>query len=130
MTTLLNQAQLKNIQAIGEAQMVTKALLYRKQPQAKDAADPYGDDIVTFAQSPVTVYGWLVTQPTQQMDVGEGEVRAISTHRFRVKAGTNIGTGDRLEIGDDSFIVTDATTENTWPEWQVCFLRGYESGSK
>lgn len=126
--TLLTPSQLRGIQKIGESGMNITAVITRRQPYAKDPAHAYGDDIVTYG-APVSVKGWLVTKPTERIALGEGQVRAISTHQLRVPVGTSIKTGDRVAVGAEQFVVTDATNEQSWPEWTIAYLRGYEEGA-
>lgn len=126
--TLLKLSQLRKIQAIGELGMNQVIEIYPKADQAKDPSNPYGDDIVEFASAPVTTKGWLVTKPTERFTIGEGQVRTIATHVLRVPVGTSILAGDRVKVGDEEFTVTDATNEQSWPEWTVAYLRGYERG--
>lgn len=125
--TLLKLSQLREIQKIGELGMNTEVQIRRRLPQAKDPSNPYGDEDVYFAD-PVTVMGWLVTKPTERLDTGAGQVRTISTHQLRVPVGTSIRAGDRVAVGGEEFVVTDATNEQSWPEWTIAYLRGYEGG--
>lgn len=123
--TLLKPSQLQSIQKIGETGMNISVQIQRRDAMAKDPAHPYGDDIVTFGAA-ITVKAWLVTKPTERLDVGQGEVRSISTHQLRVPVGTVIRAGDKVTVGSEEFVVTDATNEQSWPEWTVAYLRGYE----
>jgi hypothetical protein len=122
---LLTPTQLKGIQALGEKGMNIVAYIQRKKAPAKDPSDPYGDDIVLY-EAEVAVKAWLVTKPTERQDMGAGEVRTISTHTLRVPVGTIVKTADRIRVGEETFVVTDATNEQSWPEWTICYLRGYE----
>lgn len=125
MSQLLTLSQLQAIQKLGERGMNTDVAIYTKAGQAKDPEHPYGDEIVHY-EDPVTVKGWLVTRPTERLDVGASQVQTISTHTLRVPVGTHILAGDKVTIGAEEFIVTDATNEQSWPEWTIAYLRGYE----
>jgi hypothetical protein len=52
----------------------------------------------------------------------------LATHQLRVPVGTAILPGDRVKVGGEEFVVTDATNEQSWPEWTVAYLRGYQGG--
>ena len=123
---LLSATQLRNLQKIGENGMIADVEIYSKQAQAKDPSSPYGDDAVSYSATPIKVKGWLVTKPTQTQDVGAGEVQTISTHQVRVPVGTAVLAGDHVKVGGQEYVAVDATSEQTWPEWTVVFLRGYE----
>lgn len=125
MSYLLKDSEMRRIQEVGELGMKTTVTLYRKKVPAKDPLNPYGDDDVLF-DNPVTIMGWLVTSPTQQYEVDAAQVQAVATHRLRVPVGTVISSGDKVSIYGVEYAVIDATTEQTWPEWTVAFLRGYE----
>ena len=125
---LLTLSQLRKIQEIGERGMNTDVEIYSRKAFAKDPSNPYGDEDVAHENAPIKVKGWLVTKPTERLDVGGGQVRTISTHQLRVPVGTSIKAGDRVKVGGEEFIVTDATNEQSWPEWTVAYLRGYEGG--
>jgi hypothetical protein len=126
---LLTLSQLRGIQAIGEQGMNVPVEILHKVAYAKDPLNPYGDEDVVWAD-PVTVMGWLVTKPTERIAVGAGQVQALATHTLRVPVGTDILSDDRVRIGDEEFVVTDATNEQSWPEWTVAYLRGYEPSGK
>jgi len=128
MSQLLTLSQLRGIQKIGEQGMNQRVEIYHKTPQAKDPANPYGDeDVIYSTESEATVVmGWLVTKPTERIDVGSGQIQTIATHVLRVPVGTRILSEDRVKIGDEEFLVTDATNEQSWPEWTIAYLRGYE----
>lgn len=125
--SLLSLSQLRGIQKLGELGMNQVVEIYRKSDQAKDPTDPYGDDVVVYATAPIKVMGWLVTKPTERLDLGEGQVRTISTHQVRVPVGTAVLPGDRVRVVGEEFIVTDATNEQSWPEWTIAYLRGYQN---
>ena len=126
MTGLLTDAQMANLQALGELGMTTTAEIYSRSAQAKDPSSPYGDDDVGYATNATVVKAWLVTKPTQELEAGEGQVRALATHQLRVPVGTSVKTGDHVKVNGVEFVVTDATTEQTWPNWTIVFLRGYQ----
>jgi hypothetical protein len=126
--TLLRLSQLRGIQALGELGMNQTVEIYSKVAQAKDPANPYGDEDVVFPSTPVTTKGWLVTKPVERFDMGGGQVRTLATHQLRVPVGTAILPGDRVKVGGEEFVVTDATNEQSWPEWTVAYLRGYQGG--
>lgn len=121
---LLTDKQLRNIQAIGERGMNIRVDIHPRAAQTKDPDHPYGDEIIEYG-TVVSVKGWLVTKPTERLDAGGGEVRTISTHQLRVPVGTVIKAGDRVTVGTETFVVTDATNEQSWPEWTIAYLRGY-----
>lgn len=125
---LLTERQLRGIQALGEKGMNVPVEIRKKLSQSKDPTNPYGDEDVFYAP-PVTVMGWLVTKPTERFELGGGQVRTTATHTLRVPVGTSILAEDRVTVGDEEFVVTDATNEQSWPEWTVAYLRGYEPTS-
>lgn len=129
MSQLLTTSQLRAVQKIGERGMNVTAEIYSRAAQAKDdpTAYPYGDEDVRYG-TPTTVKGWLVTKPTERMEMDAGQVQVISTHQLRVPVGTRIRSGDHVKVNDEEFVVTDATNEQSWPEWTVAYLRGYEGG--
>jgi len=122
---LLSTSQLRSIQSMGERGMNTTVQIYSKSAYGKDPTNPYGDDDVAYG-SPATVKGWLVTKPTERLDVSSGQVQTLATHQLRVPVGTAILPGDKVTIGSEEFVVVDATNEQSWPEWTVAYLRGYQ----
>lgn len=128
--SLLSAAQLRSIQQIGESGMTTPIDIYARKPYSKDSANPYGDDIVEYETTPVSVLGWVVTKPTTTgLGEGVGQVQALSTHQARVPVGTAVRAGDHVKIEGEEFVVVDTTKEQTWPEWTVLYLRGYEDAA-
>jgi hypothetical protein len=130
--TLLTIKQLRRLQKIGEMGMNVHVTVHRLQPQAKDPDNPYGDSDVQRVTGAVKVKGWLVTKPVERFNVGQGQVRTLSTHQLRVPVGTIIRPNDEVTVRGsglsqegERFVVTDVTNEQSWPEWTVCYLRGY-----
>lgn len=123
--SLLTLSQLRAIQKLGEEGMNITVEVLRRNAQAKDPTNDFGDNDVTYA-APFSVKGWLVTKPTERLDLGEGQVQVIATHQLRVPVGTGIRPGDHVTVGDETFIAVDSTSEQSWPEWELVYLRGYQ----
>jgi hypothetical protein len=123
--SLLSLKELRAIQRIGVLGMNVDVEIRHRERYAKDPDNPYGDEDVTYRLTTTMVKGWLVTKPTERVEVGEGQVRVIATHQLRVPVGTSILPGDDVICGGETFTVIDATNEQSWPEWTLAFLRGH-----
>jgi len=59
------------------------------------------------------VKGWMYVTTTPVMTVGSGLQALVNTQRLYLELGTDIETGDRVEVGGAMFTVEDTTKENT-----------------
>lgn len=120
---LLTASQLAAIQRLGEQSFTVTVEIYKRQTYAADSSNPFGDDTVTFAGSPITVTGWLV--PTDSTDFGIDAAQAVSAANLvvRVPVTTDIEPGDRCVISSNTYYVSESTTEQSTPEWTIARLR-------
>jgi hypothetical protein len=119
---LLTSRQLQAIQKIGESGMASTATIYTHEPYAKDPDNPFGDSDVTYGPAR-TVKCWLVAKPAFDISQGQGQAFTIAEDVMRVPVGTVIDNGDRVVILGQEYLVTDTTTEATWPEWVTVYLK-------
>lgn len=120
---LLSDAQMAAIQKVGRSAMTMDCAIYKRQPYAHDNSNPFGDDIITYAATAVTVKGWLV--PSSNVDFSMDVLQVIASGNFilRVPAGTDIEPRDKVVISGDTYYVSESTVEQSWPEWVTARLR-------
>jgi hypothetical protein len=121
--TLLTTAQLAAIQSFGRKSMTIDCDIYKRQPFSFDDSNPFGDDTVTYADTAVTVKGWLV--PVDSVDFSTDIMQVISAGNFvlRVPVGTDVDPRDRLVIGGKTYYCSESAIEESWPEWITVRLR-------
>jgi len=122
--SLLTDAQLAAIQKVGVLGMTTRVQIFSTTFNAGlDDEDPYGSKL-TYSTTPVaTVNGWLVGSWANDRDSGIGDVNTTTQYKLRLPVGTEIEPGWTVEINGASYLVEDAGTDQTWPEWLVCILK-------
>jgi len=124
-TALLTADQLAAIRTLGEQGMVTTVGIY---PTSFDTGldltdDPYGSEL-TYATTPSTVVnGWLVGTWATSRDTGIGDVNTTTVYKLRLPVGTSIKPGWVVKIDDREYLVEDAGTDQTWPEWLTCMVK-------
>lgn len=120
---LLTPAQLASIQKIGQSAMTVSCAIYKRQPYAHDDSNPFGDDTVTYADTPTVVNGWLA--PSDSVDFSMDIMQVIASGNFilRVPVGTDIEPRDKVTIDSKDYFCSESTTEESWPEWITARLR-------
>lgn len=120
---LLTSAQMTAIQAMGRKSMTVDCAIYKRQPYAHDDSNPFGDDTVTYADTAVTVKGWLA--PSSNVDFSMDIMQVVASGNFilRVPVGTDIDVRDKVVIAGNTYFCSESTVEETWPEWITARLR-------
>lgn len=125
MTALLTSSQLASIQTLGLSGMTTSVGIY---PTTLDTGldnsdDAYGSTL-TYASSPsATVLGWLVGTWATSRDTGIGDINTTTLYKLRLPVGTTIRQGWVVKISGNEYLVEDAGTDQTWPEWLTCMVK-------
>lgn len=122
--TLLTPAELAGIQALGEMGMTADVGLI---PSSFDSGndltdDPYGSSL-TYGSVTQTVKGWLVGRWSERRDPDTGDIDTTTIYRLRLPVGTTIEPGWLVEINSNRYLVIDAGTDQTWPEWLTCVVK-------
>jgi len=120
---MLSTKQLQAIQRLGQKTFSLSCTIYKRQPFAFDDSNPYGDDTVTFASTGTRVKGWLVPSGNIDFMLDVAQIISSSNSVLRVPVGTDIGPGDKVVIGSDTYYCSESTVEQTWPEWTTVRLR-------
>lgn len=122
--TLLTDSELAAIRELGEQGMVTQVTVYEivTDTGLDDSDDPYGSSTTTSTVG-VTTRGWLVGRWAVDRGPDSGDVDTSTLYRLRLPVGTTIEAGWEVEIGGNRYLVIDAGTDQTWPEWLNCTVR-------
>lgn len=126
--TLLTSGQIEAIRALGELGMSTPITVQRYLGVEDYDPDehPFGadDDATEQFEDPGTeTVGWLRSNMGRDLDEDGSRVVAVSDFTLRVPVGTVIGPRDRVVISGVAYTVMETNTEDTWPEWTVCYLK-------
>jgi hypothetical protein len=116
---LLSADQLAAVQRVAVRGMTTPVEILRRTDSSVTAENAYGDDALTFVETSesavANVLGWLFSEPTAVQQTDTGAVITVNTYRLYVPVGTDILPGDRVNVGEQTFTVSDTTRESTWP---------------
>lgn len=128
MSPLLTASQLAAIRELGELGMSTTVTVQRYLGSEGYDADehPFGadDDATEQFEDPGTeTVGWLRSNMGRDFDEDGSRVVAIHDFTLRVPVGTVIDSRDRVVIEGVNYTVMETNTEDTWPEWTVCYLK-------
>lgn len=114
---LLSAAQMAAIQKLGESAMAISVLIYKREAYAADDSNPFGDDTITYASTPITTTGWVVPVGSSDFAVDAGQVISSKDFVLRTPVDVDIDTADRVVISSNTFYVAESGIEETWPEW-------------
>lgn len=70
-----------------------------------------------------TVKGWMYSTPTPVLAIVSGAQALANTYRLFVPLGTDVRTGDRVQVGGETYTVSDTTAESTWQAMLTVTLR-------
>jgi len=56
-------------------------------------------------------------------DIGVATVNSTTLYHLRLPVGTTIEPGWIVKIGGSEYLVEDAGTDQSWPEWLNCTLK-------
>jgi hypothetical protein len=113
------------IQRIGISGMIDTVQIFRfvEDIGLDDSGEPYGST-ASYPTTPTsTVKGWLVGTWARDRSPDVGDLNAITVYRLRVPVGTDIESADQVVIKGNTYLVIDAGTDQTWPEWITCIVR-------
>jgi hypothetical protein len=116
--SLLRPSQMRGIQKIANRGLNTTIVIERIDFES----DELGDDAETEPVVIATVKGWIHSTPTPEATLDGGIVTA-NTYRLNVPVGTDIRPRDYVEVGGTRYVVTDTTSDETWPAFLTCSLR-------
>lgn len=124
MSALLTPSQLTAIQELGILGMTTSVTIYEIDMDSglDETDDPYGSSLITSTTG-TTVNGWLVGRWATERGTDAGDIDTTTTYRLRLPVGTSIDPGWEVEIGGHRYLVIDAGSDQTWPEWLSCVVR-------
>lgn len=125
MSPLLSASQMAAVQSLGVQGMITDIGIY---PTSFDSGldltdDPYGSTLDYATTPSATVKGWLVGSWATSRDVGIGDVNSTTLYKLRLPVGTTIKPGWMVKANGGSYLVEDAGTDQTWPEWLTCMVK-------
>lgn len=126
MGKLLTDGQLSSIQKVAKLGMQTVVTIYRRVATTglETTDDPYGSSLSFVEQETSTVVkGMLHSTPTPTPQVDAGQLVTVNTYRLWVPVDTDILPGDRVEIGANTYVVSDTTADQTWPAFLGVSLR-------
>ena len=120
-TPLLSAAQMAAIQAMALPQFTTPIVV--KRPTI--GSDELGDDAVDLDPETIGsgVKGWLSSAPVAEPSVDAADLTVANTYRLGVPVGTDIRPRDFVEIGGQTYRVTDTNPDETWPVMLSVTLR-------
>lgn len=125
---LVTDAQVAALRSVAERGLKDTVTIY-KRTRVTDENDPdnaHGDDYETWvAQSP-TVLGWLFSSPSSVIDEFNGRMALINTYRLFLPVGTDVASGDQVEVNGHRFVVSDTVNESTWLPILRCSVRRAE----
>jgi hypothetical protein len=117
--SLLSNAELAAIQAVGQLGMTATVSIYETTLTEND----YGSQLTYATTASSTVSGWLVGNWARSRDDDVGDVGSTTNYRLRLPVGTEIEAGWTVQISGHEYLVEDAGTDQTWPEWLTCTVR-------
>lgn len=126
---LLTDSQLAAIQKTAMLGFQTDVTILRSDPSAglELTDDPYGSSFGTPEAVPPpygqTIKGWLHSTPTPVATIDSGQEITVNTYRLWLPVGTDIRPRDRVQIGSNTYVVSDTTADSTWPALLSCSLR-------
>ena len=119
-TPLLKASQLIEIQRTALRAFTTQATLRRPV----FGSDVLGDDATDPNPQVIgTVMGWLTSSPASEPSLDGGNLVTANTHRWSCDVASGIRPRDLLDIGTNTYVVTDTTADETWPAMLNCALR-------
>jgi len=113
----LTDAQMAAIQKLGESAMAIAVLIYKREAYAADDSNPFGDDTISFASTPISTTGWVVPVGSTDFAVDASQVVSSKDFVLRTAVGVDIDSGDRVVISSNTYYVAESGIEETWPEW-------------
>lgn len=126
--TLLTASQIAAIRELGELGMSTPVTVQRHLTTEGYDEDehPFGaeDDATEQFETPgIEVTGWLRSHMGREIDQDGDRVVGVHDFTLRVPVGTVIEPRDRAVINGVNYTVMESNTEDTWPEWTICYLK-------
>lgn len=123
---LLSTAQLAAIQKLGQSAMTVAVAIYKREAYAADDSNPFGDDTVTYASTPISTTGWVTPVGSTDFAVDAAQVLSSKDFVLRTAVGVDIDTADKIVISGHTYYVTESGIEETWPEWISSRLKRVE----
>jgi hypothetical protein len=123
---LLSEQQMEGVRRVAEMAMTTPVSILRRGAETglEDTDDPYGSSLSFSDVTPhAGCLGWLHSTPTPMQQLDSGMLVTFNTYRLFVPHDTDVRPGDRVEIGSNTYVVSDTTTDETWPALLACTLR-------
>jgi hypothetical protein len=121
---LLTASELLEVQKVAEEGMTSPVTIYRRTAVPADS-DEF-DDELTYIEQATQVMGWVYSNPTPVAMIDSGALVTVNTYRLYLPVGTDIRPGDRVNVADREFTVTDTTAPSTWPALLNVSLRRRE----
>ena len=121
--SLLTDSQMASIRSLGEKGMTVDVTITRATTYTADDSNPFGDDTLNYETTTTTVKGWLLSNMGREFDEDGNRIVAVHDFTLRVPVGTAIDSKDTCVIAGASYTVMETNTEDTWPEWTICYLK-------
>lgn len=110
MPGLISETQLEALRSVVVSGLVTDVTILTRST----ADNPYTDEGTETFTPTVTVKGWLREVPAGTIDVVSGIVSTPGTYRLFLPLDTDIDNGDRVKIGEHTYVVQDTNQESTY----------------
>ena len=121
MSGLLSDAELGSLQDIALLGMQSTCTIWDY-----DQVETVNGKEHTWVARSSTVQCWLYSTPSPTIQIISGAQGLVNTYRLYLPVGTDIATGDRVEVGGGMYTVSDTTSENTWQALLTVSLRRVE----
>ena len=128
MEPLISDLQVASLREIAERGLKDDVTIY-KRGRVSDDSDPanvYGDDAETWVAQVPTVKGWVFSTPTPTLSTSMSRMVLLNTYRLFLPVGTNVTSGDQVEIRGQRYVVSDTIEESSWLPILRCSLRRAE----
>lgn len=112
---LVSAEAMNSLAAIFQDQMLTEVQIFSRATERNYLAwDDSSDTSEQFAETPVTVLGWLRERPDYQTDDDLSAIQHVEDARLHLPLGTVVGRGDKVVIGTEEYAVIDDNRFNTY----------------
>ena len=115
--SLLSPSELGALSAVVESGMTSDITILRLM--SVDSAT--GQDQSWTMTS--VVKGWMYSGAAPVLTIVSGAQALVDTFRLFVPLGTDVRTGDRVQVGGETYTVSDTTAESTWQAMLTVSLR-------
>ena len=95
--------------------MTTPIAIKHRMDPAKDPGNRTGDNTIEFEPELTYTNGWFVDQGARSFDQTGAMSIVADRPTLRVPVGTRVETRDEVLLNGGWWVVSDASTDDTWP---------------